>query len=186
MGLLDDLLEQLAGGNVPADAGFSRGPVRADAGNNLGPVVMALLPVVLGMLRSGGPGSQDASQAGSGGGFGAILAQVLGVGPSPSGRGALPDLLAHLQRSGLGDQVRSWISTGPNMPVESGDVERAFGRTGLAEIARRANVSEPEASQGLAQLMPELVDRMTPAGEVPDPDSLLASVDALAARLGAR
>ena len=186
MGLFDELFEQLAGSGVPADAGVSRGSARADAGNNLGPVVMALLPVVLGMLRSGGPGSQDTRQAGMGGGFGAILAQVLGVGPSPSGRGALPDLLEHLQRSGLGDQVRSWISTGPNMPVESDDMARAFGRGGLAEIARRANVSEQEASQGLSQLMPELVDRMTPAGDVPDPDSLLASVDALAARLGVR
>jgi uncharacterized protein YidB (DUF937 family) len=62
--------------------------------------------------------------------------------------------------------------------------EKVFGRSGLTEIARRAGVSEQDASRGLAQLMPEVIDHVTPKGQVPDASSLLASVDSLARRFG--
>jgi uncharacterized protein YidB (DUF937 family) len=65
-----------------------------------------------------------------------------------------------------------------------GDKKQMFGPGGLAEIARRAGLSETEASRGLVHLMPEVVDRVMPGGEVPPANDLLASVDALAKRLG--
>jgi uncharacterized protein YidB (DUF937 family) len=63
-------------------------------------------------------------------------------------------------------------------------MEQVFGRGGIAEIARRAGLSEQDTSRGLSQLMPEVVDRLTPDGQVPDDTSLTASVDALVKRLG--
>jgi uncharacterized protein YidB (DUF937 family) len=94
-------------------------------------------------------------------------------------------LLEQFQRAGFGDQVSSWVSTEPNRSIPPEAVEQ-FGRGGVAEIARRAGVSEQDASRGLSQLMPEVVDRVTPSGELPDAASLLASVESLANRLGAR
>jgi uncharacterized protein YidB (DUF937 family) len=165
MGFLDDLLGQLAGGR--ADAEGSTG--------NTGKVMMALLPVVLGMLTSG-------QRERSGGGLGDILGQVLGG--TARGSGGLGELLEQFQRAGYGDQARSWVGTGRNQPMPADGFEKVFGRSGLTEIARRAGVSEQDASRGLAQLMPEMIDHVTPNGQVPDASSLLASVDSVARRFG--
>jgi len=181
MGLLDDLLGQLAG----AAASSNRPAPRAEAGSAAGmsTILMALMPVVLAMLgnRGGGP-SAGLGRASSGGGLGDILGQVLGG--AGSGGGGLGALLEQFQRAGFGDQARSWVSAGQNLPLPPGALEQVFGPAGLAEIARRAGLSEADASRGLAHLMPEVVDRVTPGGEVPHDDDLLASVDALAKRLG--
>jgi uncharacterized protein YidB (DUF937 family) len=76
------------------------------------------------------------------------------------------------------------VSTGRNEPIAPEAFEQVFGRRGVEEIARRAGLSEQDASQGLSQLMPEVVDRMTPDGRLPDDNALLASVESLAKRLG--
>jgi len=59
-----------------------------------------------------------------------------------------------------------------------------FGRDGLEHIARQAGISEDEATRGLSQLLPEVVDRVTPDGSMPDVDALRNSVDDLSRRLG--
>jgi uncharacterized protein YidB (DUF937 family) len=122
----------------------------------------------------------------AGGGLGDILAKVLGGSASSAGGlGGLGALLERFQAAGYGDQARSWVSTGQNQPMPSGALEQVFGRDALGEIARRAGLSEQETSHGLSRLMPEIIDRVTPGGDVPPATSLLASVDALARRLGA-
>jgi uncharacterized protein YidB (DUF937 family) len=145
-------------------------------------VLIALLPVVLAMMANRQRGASS-NQAGTGsGGLGEVLGQVLGG--SSRGAGGLGDLIDVFQRAGFGDQARSWVATGRNEPISPEAFEQVFGRGGVAEIARRAGVSERDASQGLSQLMPEVVDRMTPDGQVPDSTELLASVESLAKRLG--
>jgi uncharacterized protein YidB (DUF937 family) len=65
-------------------------------------------------------------------------------------------------------------------------MSQIFGREGLEEISRRAGISEDEASRGLSQLLPEVVDRVTPDGEIPPLDSLTSNFDDLARRFGGR
>jgi uncharacterized protein YidB (DUF937 family) len=187
MGLLDDLLGQLSGAPSGGTADTRRtsadAPGASVGASGLGKVMVALLPVVLGMLASRQRGQSAGTAQAGGGGLGDILGQVLG-GPS-RGSGGLGELLEQFQHAGFADQVRSWVSTGQNLPIQPEAVEKVFGRGGLAEIARRAGVSEEDASRGLSQLMPEVVDRMTPDGRLPDESSLLASVDSFIKRLGA-
>jgi uncharacterized protein YidB (DUF937 family) len=185
MGLLDDLLGQVLAPptrdvDARVDAAGSTG-----SGMDMSKVMIALLPVVLGMLTRGQQRGSSAGfgQAGAGGGLGDILGQVLGGAGRGSG-GGLGDLLEHFQRAGFGSQAQSWVRSGRNEPISPEAVEQVFGRGGLAEIARRAGISEWDASRGLSQLMPEVVDRVTPNGDVPDFDSLLASVESLTRRLG--
>ena len=184
MGLLDDLLGQLAGSTGAQDPGAAgmRSPQQA-TGPGMGTVMAALLPVLLALLRSSGSTEPAGARPAGGGGLGDILGQVLGSGSSSAG--GLAELLERFQRAGYGEQVRSWVGTGQNMPLPSDALESVFGRGGLAEIARRAGLSEQDTTRGLSQLMPEVVDRVTPEGRVPAADSLLASVDALARRIGA-
>lgn len=182
MGLLDDLLGQLAGAQAPQpQAPASR--AGAAGGPDMTRVLMALMPVVLAMLgnRRGEPASGYGQSAGAGGGLGGVLGQVLGAAV---GGGGLGGLLEQFQRAGYGEQASSWVSRGQNLPIDPGALAQVFGQGGLAEIARRAGLSEEDTSRGLARLMPEVVDHVTPNGSVSDGSELLASVDALARRLG--
>ncbi|HSD41582.1 MAG TPA: YidB family protein [Burkholderiales bacterium] len=186
MALLDDLLGGMLGGAMGQQGeqpmGRGQPPAQANAGGGMGSIMMALLPVVLSMLASRGGGASQ-----GGGGLGDLLGQVLGGGAQQGGMGGMGgfgSLLEQLQRSGYGDQARSWVGTGQNMPIPPDAMEQIFGRGGLAEIARQAGVSEADASRGLSELLPEVVDRVTPNGEVPDLDSLAASVNDLSRRLG--
>jgi uncharacterized protein YidB (DUF937 family) len=186
MGLLDDLLGQLSGAQSGRTADTRRtsadAPDASAGASGLGKVMIALLPVVLGMLASRQRGQQAGGAQAGAGGLGDILGQVLG---GSRGAGGLGELLEQFQHAGFADQVRSWVSTGQNRPIPPEAVEKVFGRGGLAEIARRAGVSEEDASTGLSQLMPEVVDRLTPDGQLPDDSSLLDSVDSFIKRLGA-
>jgi uncharacterized protein YidB (DUF937 family) len=174
MGLLDDILGQVAGA-----------PARRDepqqGASSIGPIVTALLPVVMAMLSNRGQ-TQERQQTG---GIGALLGTLLGGdGSTARAGGGLGALLDQLQRAGFGDQGRSWVGSGPNQAIPPDAFGRIFGDGGLAEIARSAGLSPQDTARGLSQLMPEVVDRMTPNGEMPDDAALAANVGALARRLG--
>ena len=183
MGLLDDLLGgvtgQGPGGRAPAQ---SR---QAGSGPGMNQVLMALMPIVLGMLANrGGRGGSPTpvNRAPGGGGIGDLLGQVLGGGGGAGG--GLGGLLDQLQRAGFREQADSWVSRGANKPISPNAMSEIFGKDGLEAISRHARVSPDEASHGLSELLPELVDRMTPDGRLPDRDALDNSVDDFARRLG--
>jgi uncharacterized protein YidB (DUF937 family) len=188
MGLLDDLLGQLTSAEPPPQQGIDRPNTRtAPTGGGMSPLLTALLPVVLSML-AGGRAQSAAAGAGTrgdppaGGGLGDLLGSVLG-GAAGTG-GGLGALLERFQRAGFGEQAGSWVGTGANQPLPAAAMSEVFGRDAVAEIARRAGVSDEDASRGLAELLPEVVDRVTPNGDLPAGDKLSASVDALTRRLG--
>lgn len=159
MGLLDQIL-----GGLAADT-QGRQPMSPSAGGGMGNVVAALLPVVLTML---------ANRQGRGMG-GAAFPQAGGMG---GGLGGLGGLLEQLTRSGFGQQANSWVGTGPNEPLQPQAWSQVFGRDQLAAIASQAGISEDQAQAGLSELMPEVVDRLTPGGQMPVQDQLLASIEA--------
>jgi uncharacterized protein YidB (DUF937 family) len=179
MGILDDLLGGLAG------QAMGRSTRAGSGGAGMNQVLAALLPVVLGMLANRSRGGSPSFAPGAGGGLGDVLGQVLGG--ATGGRGAadgLGGLLEQLQRTGFAEQADSWVGRGANKPISPDAMTQIFGRDGLEQISRQAGISEDEASRGLSELLPEVVDRMTPEGEVPDPDALANSVDAFARRFG--
>jgi uncharacterized protein YidB (DUF937 family) len=189
LSLLDDLLASVTG---QASSGHSMGrqPQPQPAASGMGNIMMALLPVVLAMLanRRRAAAAQADPRAGAGagaGGLGDLLGALLG-GAGGAGTGGLADLLAQFQRAGYGEQADSWVSRGQNQPLPANALEQVFGRGALAEIARHAGLSEADTSRGLSQLLPEVVDHVTPDGQVPDADALLASVQALGRRSGLR
>ena len=82
-------------------------------------------------------------------------------------RGGLDTLLERFRQHGLADQVSSWISTGRNLPITPEDIQRVLGPAQVEELARRTGVDVKMASQELASLVPQIVDRLTPTGQVP-------------------
>src|SRR5215831_16523810 len=114
MGLLDDLLGGLAGHGMRGPAQGE--PARAGGGGSgTSQVLMALMPIVLGMLENRGARASSPTR----GGIGDLLGQVLGGGGGGMG-GGLGGLLEQLQRTGFGDQADSWVSRDANKPISPG------------------------------------------------------------------
>jgi uncharacterized protein YidB (DUF937 family) len=125
---------------------------------------------------------------GSGGGLGDLLGGILGgsarggsgLGGNPMLRmllplvagmlmnGGLQKILGQLQQSGKGAKGQSWVSTGPNEPADADDIRAALSEQELAQIAQQLGVSEDEAAEAVAQVLPDVVDQATPEGELPD------------------
>jgi uncharacterized protein YidB (DUF937 family) len=86
--------------------------------------------------------------------------------------GGLQAILQQLQASGLGDQVASWIGTGANSAVSGNQLMDALGADQIAQVAQQAGVEPEHAATGLAQLLPQIIDKLTPDGQVPQ-DAML-------------
>ena len=189
MGVLDDLLGGLATQSTGSSAPQQR-PQAGAGGADMSGVLTALMPVVLSMLSNRGAHGGGVSQAnlgGAGGRLGGVLGQVLGGATGGrSQAGGLGGLLEQIQRAGYGEQAASWVSTGANKPLSADAMAQIFGDDGIERVARQAGVSRADAARGLSHLLPEVVDRVTPAGSVPDFSALTNSVDDLARKFGAR
>jgi uncharacterized protein YidB (DUF937 family) len=82
--------------------------------------------------------------------------------------GGLQGLVQGFTQKGLGDIVSSWVSTGPNLPVSGGQIQNALGSDVINSLAQRAGVAPDMASSILAQVLPGIVDKLTPEGKVPE------------------
>jgi len=166
MGLLDQILGGLTGSTqVEGQAPMGRSLGGSVGGG--GGAMMALLPIVLSMLSNRG-------------GTGAVAAPAMGGG----GVAGLGGLLQQLTQRGYGQQADSWVGTGANELLPPQAWSKVFPPEQLSAIAAQAGISEDEARQGLSHLVPEVVDHLTPQGQVPPADELLASIDRFASRMG--
>lgn len=96
------------------------------------------------------------------------LLSQLSSGSGGSAAGGLDGLLGTLRQAGLGEQVDSWINTGENRPVEPEALTQAFGAERLQGAAQGLGLQGGGALAGiLAQLLPVLIDRLTPQGQMP-------------------
>jgi uncharacterized protein YidB (DUF937 family) len=81
--------------------------------------------------------------------------------------GALGGLVGQLQANGLGDAANSWVGKGANMAVNSGQLSQALGPDVIAAIAAKTGLSAEVISGALAQVLPQVVDGLTPNGQIP-------------------
>jgi uncharacterized protein YidB (DUF937 family) len=81
--------------------------------------------------------------------------------------GGLGGLLDKLQKGGLGDVANSWVGSGQNQPVSPKQLSPALGSDIIKTLAQRSGLSEEELTKQLSQILPGLVDKLTPAGRVP-------------------
>ena len=100
--------------------------------------------------------------------LGAVMAMV-------QQNGGLPGVIDKLRASGLGQQADSWVGTGPNTGVSPDELTQAFGNTGLGNLAAQLGTSGGQAGSILSQILPELVNQLTPNGQIPDNHSDLLS-----------
>jgi uncharacterized protein YidB (DUF937 family) len=79
----------------------------------------------------------------------------------------LGGLLDKLQKGGLGDVAKSWIGSGQNQPVSPSQLGPALGPDIIKTLAQRSGLSEEEITKHLSQILPGVVDKLTPNGRVP-------------------
>ncbi|MHA6910352.1 YidB family protein [Ralstonia pseudosolanacearum] len=114
--------------------------------------------------------------AGALGGLGGLLSQLTGGGgntdhaavdaAAPGGVGPLQQIL---EQAGLGEQVRSWIGNGQNLPVSGEQITQALGGSGaLSQLASTFGLNENEVASQLAEILPDAVNHLTPQGTLPN------------------
>ncbi len=101
-----------------------------------------------------------------------------------SGGAGLQGLVDSFTKNGLGDTIKSWIGTGENQPVSADQVKTALGNEQIQQIAGKLGVSNEEASNGLASMLPKIIDKLTPDGKMPDVSSLQGGLGGLMKKLG--
>lgn len=104
---------------------------------------------------------------------------------SVGGPGGLAGLATAFQEKGLGDMMSSWIAKGPNPPVSGSQLQDVLSSGVLDQFAQKAGVAPGNAGNVLAALLPNLVDHLTPDGQVPQADTLEQAIGALAGSLRA-
>jgi uncharacterized protein YidB (DUF937 family) len=102
---------------------------------------------------------------------GNLVSGVVGMLTSGSG-GGLNGLVDKFKQSGLGDVAASWVGNGANKPVTPQQLEEALGADKVAELAKEAGIPADKGAEVLSQVLPNVVNEMTPDGEVPDEHKL--------------
>lgn len=166
---LDDLTGSLTGG-------AQRGNVRAGSGG-LGDILGSVL------------GSQRGrSQGGMGGGKGMLMAALMPVVLSWIKRnGGLSGALAKITGMGYENQVRSWISTQEtNDNLDPNTINRLFDDSEIHNVAESTGANDMEVRQGLAELLPEVMNQLTPQGNLDNEAEANQEIDQIVSQLSDR
>jgi uncharacterized protein YidB (DUF937 family) len=123
----------------------------------------------LGDLLGGG---NPAAKAGGGLSTGALIAALAPVAIGMLKSGGLQKILGGFQSNGMEQQAQSWVSQRPNEPVSGADMRVGLGEDQVRQFASDAGLDEDEAADVLAKVVPEVVNGLTPNGELPSDDQL--------------
>ena len=136
-----------------------------------------LLGSVLGGGQSGSGLAKLASDVMSGN-HGELSTEVSGLLASVGG---IDGLVQKAQQGGLGEVVGSWVGTGANQPISSEQVTQLLGSDVIQHVASRFGIDVNQAAPLVATMLPAIIDRLTPNGQV-SPDA--HNLDAVHAAIG--
>jgi uncharacterized protein YidB (DUF937 family) len=151
MGVLDNIFGGDKGSAVPG-------------GNVAKPLMIALLALLASRYMSGG-GQKEVSPPPHQG----VPLQPSSIPDESPGSivGGLGGLLKQFQQAGLGEVVDSWINTGPNNTVAPGQIADALGPDVIDALSQRTGLPRDQVVATLSQLLPKVVDQLTPEGRLP-------------------
>jgi uncharacterized protein YidB (DUF937 family) len=86
--------------------------------------------------------------------------------------GGLEGLVETFKSKGLNDIMSSWVSTGQNLPISGNQIQDVLGSDLIQQFAKKLGGSNQDVSGGLANLLPDLIDKLTPTGQLPEQDVL--------------
>ncbi len=93
--------------------------------------------------------------------------------------GGLAGLVQQFESQGLGSVVQSWVGSGENQPVTPDAIQQVLGSGAVQQLADKLGIDPSQAASGLSQVLPHLVDHLTPGGQMPDGELLSEGLGAL-------
>ena len=92
-----------------------------------------------------------------------VMSEVMGTG----NQGGLNAIVAKLRQAGFGDQVKSWIGAGQNLPITADQLKQVLGSDAVRQLAARYNIPIDQVAEVLAHQLPVAVDKASPDGKLP-------------------
>lgn len=124
---------------------------------------MGILDGIVSALDSS-PGSAAAGTAPGSAVVSQVLAMLRGQGGVTNGLGSL---MQAFESCGLGHLFQSWVGTGQNLPVSPQQIESVLGNSGMLQrIAQATGMQPGEVAQHLSTVLPQIVDHLTPNGQI--------------------
>ena len=112
------------------------------------PIAMALMALLASRMAPGAAGQQNPT-------------------------GGLGGLLDQLRQGGLEQAVNSWIGTGQNHAISPTQLHQALGQETVDELAEQTGLPHDDLLSQLSRVLPGVVDKLTPNGQLPRPADLL-------------
>jgi uncharacterized protein YidB (DUF937 family) len=120
---------------------------------------------VIGSMLSGNQGENQFGAGNQGAGGNLLLQIALSMLQQ---NGGLEGVLNKFRESGLGDHANSWVSNGPNMQISPDQLSQVFGSSTIHDLATRLGLPADQAGSAMAQMLPEVINGLTPQGQVPE------------------
>lgn len=138
---------------------------------------MGLLDTVLGAVMGGGQQQANAQGGAGAGGLGSIISMIAsnpqmlsvitGMLGNDGAHGGLGGLASKFQGAGLGHVMDSWTANGDNHAISGDQLSNVLGSGAMGDIASKLGMSNGDAAGQLAQILPGLINHMTPEGQAP-------------------
>jgi uncharacterized protein YidB (DUF937 family) len=151
--------QQGAQGGLGSVLGSALGGSQRAGSGGLGEILGAML---------GGSHQPPAQQGGLGANVGLLAALLPLALQLIQSQGGLAGLAAKFQNAGMGEHVKSWVGTEANQAISGEHVTQAMGGDTLEQLAQQLGLPQEQVSNGLAEVLPEIVNQMTPQGRMPD------------------
>lgn len=97
--------------------------------------------------------------------------------------GGLVGLVESFKEKGLGNIISSWIGTGKNLPISAEQIQQALGKEKIQQLAEKAGMSPEDVKAKLTEHLPNIIDKLTPDGKMPEPGVLQKGLDFLKSKV---
>ena len=132
---------------------------------------MGLFDEVLSMAAAAAGGQQQAQHPNA-------LSAIMGYINSPQ-VGGISGLQNMFQQGGLGGVFSSWLSSGQNLPISADQLQGILHSGALQDVAQKAGIDPTQLVGMMSNLLPHVVDKLTPNGQVPDANALQSMMKGL-------
>jgi len=110
-----------------------------------------------------------------------LMSSVMGL---LGGQGGLQNLISQFDSKGLGDVIGSWVGTGQNKSISPDQLQGVLGNDAVKNIASKLGMDTKSVTSQLSNLLPQVVDKLTPDGKVPEGDIMSQASDLLGGLFG--
>lgn len=82
--------------------------------------------------------------------------------------GGISGFMQSFEQAGLGETVNSWMGNGENLPISAEQIKNVLGSERIQHFAGQLGIDTEQASAKLAEYLPQVVDKLTPEGRLPE------------------